>query len=1171
VLVVGYPRFFPPDPPKRCGTGAGADFTEMEMPGLNQTVDTANRTIKARGPRRGIRIRRRFPRDGRSRVCADESCTGEMRLLNHSGPYLGYRDLPQPEDRRRPAGLRLTGGHSLCWRRGLIMLGTHFRILGPLDITQAGEPIRIRSRRQRTVLATLLLDTGRVVSVDRLTRAVWGERTPDTARTQIHHCVSLLRRRLGAPELISTRPAGYLLAVTAEHLDALAFEQCLRTATGLVAEGRPEAAADELRRGLALWRGPALTELDSPLVAAAVRRLDDRRLAAWEKVADLELSLHREHTLVADLPGVLAEAPMRERLAEHLMIALYRSGRQAEALDTYQRVRTALVEGQGLEPGAGLQELQRRILTGDPALHGPNGNGPNGNGPNGNGPESGPDHSGPPPRPASGPAQLPPVPSDFTGREEPLERIVATLCGPWPALPAVTISGPPGIGKSTLALQAADRVRRHFSDGQLYVDLGGAWPDALEPLDALGRCLRALGVPDAAQPENLDERAAMFRDRLSDRRVLVVLDDAGSAAQVRPLLPGAATCAVLITSRQRLTGLAGATHVPLPTFTPAEAAGLLTRVVGAERADREPDAVEEIGRLCGHLPLAVRIAAARLASRPGSRLSRMAALLRDEVARLDELTTGDLQVRASLALAYEALPPPARTLFRLASLLDAPRIPVFAAAAALDCAPRSAEALLERLVDASLLEPVECDDGAVRYRFHDLIRLFGREQSLAEDDPATRHGALRRAFGAWLACLETMVDRIGTGTLAVIRTTATRWTPAGTTSGPTSGPTDPDAATDPLAWFDAEAAALPAVIRQAAALDEAAIAWHLASAAQPVHELRGAYTEALDCHRVATEACRRAGDRLGQAVMLRNRADLWIARPGAHRDQKLVDAREALALFRELGEERGLVDALHLCADVWRAYGDHTTARRLLAEAIDTASRIGYALGERHSITHLAIIERERGHADVALTLAERFLALVQDGSNPREYTVALNLVGLLRGVAGRVDAAEEMLTRALAISRDTGDRAQVVYTLVRLGQFLVSQGRPEARGMLEEALDTSRAEGFRFGEAIALHGLGELELAEGRPRRAVRHLERAVAMTADMRAVFVHAVTLTDLGEAQARAGAHRAARQAWSRAEGLFQDLDNTTGVRRVREAIAGLPAPTRPRPAARTGTER
>ncbi|GAA1037254.1 hypothetical protein GCM10009557_50250 [Virgisporangium ochraceum] len=592
---------------------------------------------------------------------------------------------------------------------------------------------------------------------------------------------------------------------------------------------------------------------------------------------------------------------------------------------------------------------------------------------------------------------------------------------------------------------------------------------------------------------------------------------------MRPLLPGAATCAVLVTSRQRLSGLAGATHVPLETFTPAEAAGLLTRVVGADRADAEPDAVEEIARLCGHLPLAVRIAAARLASRPGWPLSRMVELLRDEVARLDELAAGDLQVRASLTVAYEALPAAARAVFRLASLLDAPRLPVFAVAAALDCPHRQARALLELLVDASLLEPT-----GGRYRFHDLIRLFGRERAVATDDAATRSGALRRAFGAWLACLETMVDRHHTGTLALIRTTATRWTPAGTTSGPVPGVDPMTGEDDPVEWFDAEAAALPAVIRQAAALDEAAVAWHLAAAAQPFYELRGRHPEALECHRAALEACLGAGDRLDQAVMLRNRADLWIERPGADRNDKVLDARSALELFRDLGEERGLVDALTLCADNWRVFGDHTTAGQLLAEAIDTAARIGYPLGERNSLLQLAIIERERGRPHVALALAERYLALVETGTSRRDHSVALNVVGLICGVVGRVDTAERLFVRALEISRDAGDRAQEAYTLVRLGQLLAPQKRPEARDLLTRALETCRSMGLRFGEAIALHGLGELELAHGHPRRAVRHLERATAMVSDMRSAFLRAVMLTDLGEAWTRTGAHRAARRA-------------------------------------------
>ena len=1008
-----------------------------------------------------------------------------------------------------------------------------FSILGPIEVRRDGDPVAISSRRVRTLLATLLLGAGEVVPLERTVLAIWGERRPLTARSQLHHCVSVLRQVLGGPEQVVTHPTGYSISIGAGGLDALLFDQYLTQARAGSADAAT--AAGLLRSALALWRGPALFGSDSAVVREGASLLDERRLQATEELADCELALGRHREIVADLQERLREAPTRERLAGQLMLALYRSGRQVEALEVYRRLRADLVRDQGLDPGAELQRLHGMILAGeqiDPPATGaetlpvPAG-------------QPGPIEAEARPRPGGGLFQLPPAPADFTGRGAAVSSLEALLTGSSGGLPIAVISGVPGAGKSTLALQVAHRLRDKFPDGQIHLDMYGMRPDAVEPHAALGRCLRALGVASTAQSDDVEERAAQYRDQLADRRMLVVIDDVRSAADVRSLLPGSPECAVLITSRHRLPELDGAHHVQIATFSPEEAVALLGRLVGAARITAEPACAAELVTQCGLLPLAVRVAGARLAVRPGWRLSRLSARLRDEAGRLDELAAGDLGVRASLALTYRALPEPARRLFRLISLLAASTVPALAAAAALDAGLKQAETLLEQLVDVSLFDTVDEPDGESRYRMHDLIRLYGRERAAEEDSAEARQAALGRMIGAWVARAEDADDELGTRTLAVIRSGAPRWRPA---------PGGPAAAAAGEPWFRAERLTLPVIIRQAADLGLTAAAWHLAAAVQSYLELHGEHDEALVCHQVALDACRRDGDKLGEAVMLRNRADLWTSRAGGDREDKLLAAGAALEIFRELGETAGAVDALNLCADVLRAVGRHTQARTYLAEALEGAGRCGYTLGECHAVANLAIINREQGRYAEGLPLAERYLALANKGHGHREQSVALSLVGLLAAAAGQVDRGEESLLEALRISRRAGDLSQEIYTLVRLGHLRVQTGDPEARAGLETGLARARERGLAFGETLAWAALGELELREGNSYTAVEALTRAAQATDDLRYTYVRAQVLTNLGRAHAINGDHDEARAAWSAALDLFELIHNRSAVTEV-----------------------
>jgi transcriptional regulator with XRE-family HTH domain len=417
------------------------------------------------------------------------------------------------------------------------------------------------------------------------------------------------------------------------------------------------------------------------------------------------------------------------------------------------------------------------------------------------------------------PSLLPLAVPDFTGREAEVAHVHGLLTaggdqGP-DAIVISAVAGKPGIGKTTLAVQVAHRLRTagSFPGGQLYVNLQGAQTQPKNPGDVLARFLRALGMDGTSIPDDLEERAEHYRTLLADRQMLVVLDNAANEAQVRPLLPGSPTCGVLVTSRRRLSGLEGARLLDLDVLPTAAAAELLARVAGPDRVAAEPAAAAAIVSSCGRLPLAIRIAGARLAARPGWSLVRLAERLADEHRRLDELAAGDLEVRASIALSYRALPGLERRVFRRLGLLEAPDFTAWVPAALLDLPPAQGEELLDRLADAQLLEIAGEDAaGQLRYRFHDLLRVYARERALADEQPADRTAALARALGGWLALAETIDRRLPSPSFGVAHGATVRWPSPRTKVGAENGA---PLAADPLAWFEAERVALVTAVDQA--------------------------------------------------------------------------------------------------------------------------------------------------------------------------------------------------------------------------------------------------------------------------------------------------------------------------------------------------------------------
>ncbi|WP_432824339.1 BTAD domain-containing putative transcriptional regulator [Dactylosporangium sp. CA-092794] len=599
-----------------------------------------------------------------------------------------------------------------------------YRLLGPLEVEVAGRRLEISAARDRVLLVMLLLQPNRVVTLPRLVDAVWGDAAPVTARAQLHTCVSRLRRQL--PGTIHTDTAGYRAVVADDELDTLVFAQLVADGRAAMAAGELHTARKHLRDALELWRGPALAGVDSPSVQAAAVALEERHHAALEDCLDVELQLGLQAELISQLTGLAEQHPLRERLHGQLMTALARVGRTADAIAVYLRLADALDEQLGLAPGAPLQELYRGLLQPQPAP-----------------PPAAAAVPSRPAAPAPTPWTLPRDIADFSGREDLVARLAAAGAGRDDLPVVLTVDGMAGVGKTSLAVHVAHLAADRYPDGRLFVDLRAhSERPPVAAHDAVGLLLRHLGVDAEVIPADPDERVARWRSELAQRRMLVVLDNAADPGQVAPLLPGASASLVIITSRRRLGGIDGAHSVSLDVLDDTAAARFVATVVG-ERAEQDPHATAEVVRLCGGLPLALRLAAARLAHRPSWSVADLAERLRQANPAPIDLTVDGRSPHAAFDLSYRQLDEPARRLFRLAGLHPSGEFGMRAAAALADRPIRDTDELLGRLVDAHLLiEPV-----AGRFRLHDLLREYAAQ--LAAADPE-RDAATRRMLDFYL-------------------------------------------------------------------------------------------------------------------------------------------------------------------------------------------------------------------------------------------------------------------------------------------------------------------------------------------------------------------------------------------------------------------------------------
>lgn len=621
-----------------------------------------------------------------------------------------------------------------------------FGVLGPLQVD--GEDVGLPAKL-RALLAALLLQANRVVPVDTLIDAIWGESSPASAKVTLQGYVRRLRQRLGSRRII-TRFPGYLIAVPSGELDLDAFASHYDRGLTAAATGDWLAASRMLTAGLALWRGDPLADVQSELLQQSeVPRLTELRLLAIESRVEADLRLGRHAELVAELRHLVSREPMRETLHGQLMLALYRCGRRGDALAVYRHIDRMLRDDLGVSAGSQLRQLHARMLAADPALA----------------------WSAAPAATLARhePAQLPPDIPDFTARRDEVRQLSQALTAQAsrerPGSVAVcVVTGMGGIGKTALAVHVAHQLRERFPDGQLYAELGGA-ARPVAPTEVLSRFLQDLGSPEPRAGDSLADLAARLRTRLAHRKMLIVLDNAADAAQIRPLLPGSAGSGVIVTSRAPLTGLAGAAHITLGAFSREDSLSLFTAIAGPGRVRADPAAASEVLSYCAGLPLAVRVAAQRLVARPSWDVTHLAARLADERGRLAELVTGDLAVGASIAASYTALRSGSRessggmSAAKLFRLLGLPRRAVLClnAIAALAGRPRGeVRAMLEELTDARLVDSVAPDV----YRIHELIRCFAADLAERVDSAQDRSMALLRIF-FWRAAAPPMPSASG--------------------------------------------------------------------------------------------------------------------------------------------------------------------------------------------------------------------------------------------------------------------------------------------------------------------------------------------------------------------------------------------------------------------------
>ncbi|GGO94354.1 AfsR/SARP family transcriptional regulator [Wenjunlia tyrosinilytica] len=941
-----------------------------------------------------------------------------------------------------------------------------FALLGPVRAWRGEQELNLGSPQQRAVLVALLLRRGRPVTLAELLDAVWGEDLPTAAVSVLRTYVSRLRKVLesgldtpGSERVVVSVADGYLTRIPEDALDLAVFEQRVAEAKKLRAADRVSAAAELLHTALDGWQGAALAGVPGPLAESERARLSEERLTALEARLDADVERGHHGEVIAELLSLTGTHPLREGLCRLLMLALYRSGRQAEALKAYHRTRSILVAELGVDPSAPLQDLHDRILAADASLD------------SGPPPRTDPPAEALPPVPAhpTRPAQLPADLPTFVGRHAELDRSRALLPGNGsPAAVVISaIGGMGGIGKTTLAVHWAHEIADRFPDGQLYINLHGFDPtgSVVTPEEAIRFFLDALGVPPMQIPAGLDAQAALYRSMLVERRVLILLDNARDTDQVRPLLPGSPGCLVIVTSRNQLTGLVvgeGAHSVSLDQLSSAEAHDLLARRLGIERLVAEPLATDEIIRQCARLPLALAIVAAHAIAHAGFPLSAIAKELADSHGSLDAFAGGDnitTDLRAVFSWSYKALSAPAARMFRLLGLHSGPDISAPAAAGLTGLTLREAGGLLVELTRAHLL--TQRFPG--RYALHDLLRVYAAERVHAEETPQERDRAVERLL-AWY---------LHTADAAYRQLTPHRpripLEPLPAACRPLEFTTHEEV----LNWCETERANLVSAVHQAAASGQPGIAWRLSAVLWGFFYLRSHLHDWLDTAQTGLSAALAAHDRRGEAHGLADTAT--ALRVSGRFDEAIDHFHRALAAFEEIGDTTAAAVTVGNLGDSFLQVGQLYKAVEYFHRALVLHRSIDSAWGQGITLTNLGDAYQRLGRYDEALNCLGQALTILRASDNHWVAGIALDILGTVHHRLHRPDDAVDHYHQALEAHRKVGNRWAEGHTLSNLGDVQLAAEPEAARASWQQALAIFSE--FNHPDAkMILERLGRLE-----------------------------------------------------------------------------------------------
>ncbi|MCH0564831.1 BTAD domain-containing putative transcriptional regulator [Streptomyces sp. MUM 2J] len=1065
------------------------------------------------------------------------------------------------------------------------------RLLGPVEVWDDGtRSLPLGGSRPVALLSALVVHLGEVLSTARLVDLVWEDRAPATAGALVASHVAAARRALapaGAASAILTRAPGYLADLPADRVDARRFERLLSAGRRAADAGCETEALDLLSDALSLWRGQgALEGVTQSFARIEAARLEELRLVAQERLYALRLKMGHDGEVVAPLLSHVAAHPLRERPRAQLMTALFRVGRAPDALRVFQEGRDLLRADLGLDPGPELRALHLAVLRNDPELAAgrpgaaaasePGAAAASTSGAPGPVPgrasadrqvpaPAGPGIPAPaPPAAPAGPgasttagrvlrppSHLPPDVADFVGRTRQVAWTTALLDRARDAArtaPLIAvISGRPGMGKTALAVHAAHRAAHLFPDGRLFLDLRTSDSTPLTTADALARLLRALGV-DPEPVSGTDDLIGLYRTHLADRRILLILDNAPSEARLRPLLPPGPGSAVLITSRRRLTALEGAVRLDLSVPDPGEALHLLSTVAGRTATHPGPGDLAEIVSLCGQLPLALRIAGARLAARPHWGPGQLAGRLRDERRRLNELRVGDLEVRTSLELGYAELDPPERRALRRLALMDLPDFAAWIAAPLLGIGTEEAEEAVERLVDCHLIEVLGIDvTGENRYRIHDLVREHAREHCLTEESPAEREDAVKRLVACWLTLSDRAAAR-GPGGVSWLM-------PQPDPECPLDPEVQDRLLSRPTAWFAAEQNCLVSAVHHCATQGMTRAARELAGALiASSAALYNQFDVWAQTHTVALDAVRRQGDGEGEAWLLVGLGQLRYeqdrfeeAYAFMERARRLFD--EQTQTTGDAGEPssraardalRGSATALVGIGTIRREQARFGEASEALTAALERYGTLGDDAGLARTQYGIGYVHREQGRGDQAREALTRSLELFRRVGDQQGEALTLRSIALCDRARGALSDATELLVEALRIFTSLGDSFGLMYTEQALAKVELRQGLLDrADERLVRCLEVARERQDRFGEALVLRTRGEWHLAGGDPDAAEAPLREAIALWERLALPLWRARTLRDLAEVHAAHADHPAAEEARRQAHAAFRAL--------------------------------